>query len=71
MPKPKYKEARKKAAKTGKPVVLRDIDRQVGDSSTGYDLPRPALPPGKRMSKTGNVYWETRRNRSDRKGRRI
>ena len=35
------------------------------------DSQRKALLPGKRISKTGKVYWETRRNRSDVKGSRI
>lgn len=30
-----------------------------------------ALMPGKRISKTGKVYWETRRNRSDTKNSKI
>lgn len=29
------------------------------------DAARGARAPGKRVSKTGNVYWETRENRSD------
>jgi len=29
------------------------------------DAGRQALLPGKRISKTGNIYWETRKNRSD------
>jgi len=29
------------------------------------DAARDALLPGKRISKTGKVYWETRKNRSD------
>jgi hypothetical protein len=29
------------------------------------DAARKARLPGKRLSKTGNVYWETRKNRSD------
>ena len=29
------------------------------------DAARPARLPGKRLSKTGKVYWETRQNRSD------
>lgn len=35
------------------------------------DSERKALAPGKRISRTGNIYWETRRNRSDAWGRRI
>lgn len=29
------------------------------------DAARPARLPGKRLSKSGKVYWETRQNRSD------
>lgn len=29
------------------------------------DMARKAKAPGKRISRTGNIYWETRRNRSD------
>jgi hypothetical protein len=29
------------------------------------DAARQARLPGKRLSKSGNVYWETRKNRSD------
>jgi hypothetical protein len=29
------------------------------------DMGRVASQPGKRISKTGNVYWETRKNRTD------
>ena len=35
------------------------------------DASRKALMPGKRISKTGKVYWETRANRSDSKGSKI
>ena len=33
--------------------------------SKSRDASRKALKPGKRISKTGKVYWETRANRSD------
>ena len=33
------------------------------------DQGRKALAPGKRISKTGRVYWETRRNRTDKVGK--
>ena len=29
------------------------------------DKSRRAMQPGKRTSRTGNTYWETRKNRSD------
>lgn len=41
---------------------------QVGTSIKDVDASRKSLMPGKRISKAGNVYWETRKNRSDSKG---
>ena len=35
------------------------------------DASRKALAAGKRISKTGKVYWETRKNRSDAIGSKI
>ena len=35
------------------------------------DATRKALLPGKRISKSGKIYWETRSNRSDSKGSKI
>ena len=43
---------------------LRVLD-QVGKTNKTVDESRKALMPGKRISKTGKVYWETRKNRSD------
>lgn len=45
--------------------------RPRGRSATVYDRPRMALLPGKRISRTGKVYWETRKNRSDMAGSRV
>ena len=45
--------------------------KQVGKSDKVRDAERKALLPGKRISKTGNKYWETRKNRSDSKGSNI
>ena len=39
--------------------------KQTGTSNKALDKKRKALPVGKRTSKTGNVYTETRANRSD------
>jgi len=39
--------------------------KQVGTSNKKRDESRKALTPGKRISKSGKVYWETRKNRSD------
>jgi hypothetical protein len=41
---------------------------QVGGSNKPIDASRKALLAGKRISKNGKTYWETRRNRSDQKG---
>ena len=47
------------------------ILKQRGTSNTAIDSARSALPPGKRRSKTGKIYWETRRAHSDAVGKRI
>ena len=47
------------------------ITPQVGRTTLLRDVKRTALPPGKRISKTGNIYYETRKNRSDKKGTKI
>lgn len=45
--------------------VLR-ILKQTGEKpDVVRDRGRKALLPGKRISKTGHVYWETRKNRTD------
>lgn len=60
-----------------KPVKLKSLNKslsvtsQVGRTTKSRDKARKALPPGKRISKTGNVYYETRKNRSDMPGTKI
>jgi len=49
---------------------LREL-KQVGRSIKSVDEKRDALMPGKRVSKSGNVYWETRKNRSDSKNSNV
>jgi hypothetical protein len=39
--------------------------KQVGKSDALIDSKRKALLSGKRVSKSGKKYWETRKNRSD------
>ena len=43
---------------------------QIEKNKTNKDIDsrRKALLPGKRVSRNGNVYWETRANRTDSKG---
>ena len=43
--------------------VLKQTAKKKTDKS--IDSKRKALLPGKRISKSGNEYWETRANRSD------
>lgn len=45
--------------------------KQVGKTTKSIDEKRGALMPGKRVSKMGKTYWETRRNRTDAKGSNI
>lgn len=49
---------------------LRELN-QTGRTTIPVDLVKRALLPGKRMSASGKIYWETRKNRSDKKGSRI
>lgn len=44
---------------------------QVGKTTLSRDKKRKALAPGKRISKTGKIYWETRTNRSDKVGSKV
>jgi hypothetical protein len=65
-------EARKKrgTAAGKKATAKRKVSstRQTGSSSAAKDRARKALPPGRRVSKSGSVYYERRKNRSDKAG---
>lgn len=50
---------------------LRVQDHQTGKTDKKRDSERHALLPGKRMSKTGKIYFESRLNRSDAKGKNL
>ena len=54
-----------------KPKVKTIATHQTGTSVKSLDKARKALPPGKRISKTGNIYYEYRANRSDMPGEKI
>ena len=45
--------------------------KQTGKSDLERDEARKALAPGKRISKTGKIYWETRKSRSDQPGKKV
>lgn len=46
---------------------LKTRDHQIGKTDKSIDSKRSALLPGKRRSKTGGIYYEYRKNRSDKK----
>lgn len=52
-----------------KPVTK--SDRQTGRSNLKRDKVRKAMPSGKRRSRTGNFYYEYRKNRTDKIGERV
>ena len=54
-----------------KPKVKSIALHQTGRTSKKADSPRRALPPGKRRSKYGSIYYEYRKNRSDMPGKDI
>jgi hypothetical protein len=70
----KNKAAKKKTVnkivkkKTVKKAAKKKTIKQTGTSNKAYDKRFSAKPPGKRKSKSGNIYTEKRANRSD-KGR--
>ena len=48
------------------PLTIRSIKSQTGErKSIAKDRARKALKPGLRISESGNIYFENRRNRSD------
>lgn len=48
------------------PATIFASDYRTGEIvSRSMDYKRKALKPGKRISKSGNIYYEYRRNRSD------
>lgn len=49
--------------------VLEQTAKNKTDKS--IDAKRKALAPGKRVSKTGKIYWESRANRSDKIGSKV
>lgn len=44
---------------------------QTGKTNKARDIVRKSMPPGKRISRSGSVYYEARQNRSDLFGEKI
>jgi hypothetical protein len=59
---------KKATAKRTMSAGVRQSTRQTGTSKLTRDLNKRALAPGRRVSKAGNVYYERRKNRSDKPG---
>jgi len=57
--------------KKKKPQVIYGDRKQHGKTNIYRDKRRKALPPGKRISKTGKPYYEMRLNRSDKIGSKL
>lgn len=57
--------------KAAKGITIKYEDSRTGKTQRNRDKKRKALPPGKRISKRGNIYYEKRRNRSDLLGKDI
>ena len=51
--------------KDKRPRVLQESGYQLGRTNESIDKMIEALKPGKRLSESGNTYWERRKNRSD------
>ena len=52
------------------PGIVGKTSHQTGTSNLAKDAKRKALPPGARISKTGHLYYEYRRNRTDKNPKR-
>lgn len=52
-------------------TALKKITKQIGKNNYKRDVKRIAQPAGRRISKTGRLYYETRKNRTDRLGELI
>jgi len=63
------KDARDQGVDQGK--VVKEFDYQLGKTNKRVDSRRTALPPGKRISKSGKIYFESRKNRSDLTGSNV
>ena len=67
----KYKNILIAGELTSKRSTLKVLPQKGKLADFIRDSSRVAQLPGKRISKTGKVYWETRRNRSDAAGKRL
>jgi len=59
------------SGKVNRSKILKVLDQKGKSISIVRDIGRGARLPGKRVSKNGKIYWETRVNRSDAPGKRL
>jgi len=70
----KLEKLKQKAKNQNKTIVLgtgKQSEPQYIDYSTAGDKKRKALPPGKRISKNGKVYYAYRKDHTDKRFRRV
>ena len=60
--------ALKKKAKKEGGIAVKVVRTQTGGSMRAADASLKAKPPGWRLSRTGRLYYESRKNRSDKRG---
>ena len=60
---------RKKDRRNKRARVLKKYNYQTGKTNMVKDRMHKAMAPGKRVSRRGNIYYETRSNRSDKDGK--
>lgn len=61
-----HRKRKKVGRREAKPKVLKVDNYQIGKvKDLDRDKKLKALPSGKRMSKSGRIYYEHRKNRSD------
>jgi hypothetical protein len=61
----KEKEKINPLGRQNKRKNLKVADHQIGKSNYARDVVRKAFASGKRISKSGKIYYEYRKNRSD------
>jgi hypothetical protein len=60
------KQEIEKLMREGKlPITVQVTKGQAGSTDEEWDAKLKSMAPGKRISKSGKIYWETRKNRSD------
>jgi len=52
-------------------AIIKTLEQTGKRVSVARDRRRFARLPGKRVSRTGKIYWETRKNRSDQLGKKL